>query len=159
MKRTISMLFLLAAALILGGCATPNFKPVTNVPPDKALVYLYRKYNYIGSGAAHKIYANQKPITLLYTRNYYPYLTDPGHITFTLKSVLIGEKHLFDFMIPKSTVAEINVESGRTYYLSFDIASHFALTPKYILRDNETSSNEIVKCRLAECLETNLVTK
>jgi hypothetical protein len=159
MKRTISKLILLAATLMLGGCTTPNFKPVTNIPADKALVYLYRKYNYIGSGAAHKIYANQKPVTLLYTSNYYPYLTGPGHITFTLKSVLIGEEHLFDFMIPKSTVAEIDFEAGRTYYLSFDIASNFALTPKYILRDDETGSREIVKCRLAECLETNLVSK
>jgi|ERR1017187_699260 hypothetical protein len=159
MKTTISKLLLLAVALLLGGCSTPNFQPVTNVPSDKALVYLYRKYNYIGSGAAHKIYANKKPVTLLYTSNYYPYVSDPGHITFTLKSVLIGEEHLFDFIIPKSTVAEIDAEAGKTYYLSFDIASNFAFTPKYSLIDADTGSREIAKCRLAECLETNVVTK
>jgi hypothetical protein len=75
------------------------------------LVYIYRKYNYIGSGEAHKIFVNEKPITLLYTDNYYPYIADPGSVKFTLKEVLIGEEHLFDFVIPKSIAAEINVEA------------------------------------------------
>jgi hypothetical protein len=113
MQRAICKLLLLIAVLALGGCVTLNFKPVTDVPPDKALVYLYRKYNYFGSGVAHKIYANKEPVTLLYTQDYYPYLADPGKIKFTLKQVMSGELHLFDFTIPKNTMAEINVEAGK----------------------------------------------
>ena len=158
MYKNMPKLLLLAFTFVLEGCATPNyFKPVTNTPPDKALVYLYRKYNYFGSGVAHKIYANQKPVTLLYTSDYYPYLSDPGHVTFTAKQVSIGETHLFDFMISKYILADINVEAGKTYYLSFDASSGLKFKMQYSLKDASVGMREITNCILAECLETNLV--
>ena len=150
---------MVGVAFALGGCTTPNFTPATNVPSDKALVYLYRKYNYIGSGVAHKIYANQKPVTLLYARNYYPYLADPGHVTFTLKQVMIGEAHLFDFTIPKTKLAEVDVEAGKTYFLSFDVSSGLTFTLKYSLKDAEVGLSEITNCTLAESFETNSIVK
>lgn len=157
MNRILSTLVFMAVALILGGCATPNyFKPETNVPPDKALIYIYRKYNYIGSGAAHKIYVNQKPITLLYVDNYYPYLAEPGDVQFKVKEVLTGEAHLFDFMAPKTTAAEMNVEAGKTYYLSFDVPSALTFKMKYSLRDPKIAENEITNCTLAASLEKHV---
>jgi hypothetical protein len=149
---------LLLAALTLGGCKTPNyFKPVTNVPPDKALIYVYRKYNYFGSGARHKIYANQKPITVLYTDNYYPYLADPGKVILSVKEELMGEESLFNFMQPKKTAAEINVEAGKTYFLKFNIPSALTFRMRYSLVDANVAENEITNCALGECLETNIV--
>jgi Protein of unknown function (DUF2846) len=159
MNEVISKILLLALAFMLGGCTAPNYKSATNVPSDKALVYLYRTYNYIGSGAGHKIYANQKPITLLYTRNYYPYVADPGNITFTVKEVMVGEMGLFNFVIPQTQAAQINVEAGKTYFLSFDIASGLTFKMKYRLRDADVGMRQITNCSLAQCLETNLVSK
>jgi hypothetical protein len=160
MNKIVSNLLVFAVGIMLGGCATPNFKPVTDDPPDKALVYIYRGNGVVGSGVGHKIYANQRPVSLLNVGNYYPYLATPGEITFTSKQVSLGAEHLFDFMVPKFNLGEVKVDAGKTYYLKFTW-TYVGVTfwPKLVQMDNKIGEREITNCILAECLETNLVTK
>jgi hypothetical protein len=165
-KNKLFLRILLAAFLMPAGCATPNFKPAANVPADKAMIYLYREQNYLGSGVSYKIFANQHPVTLLTAsgiftdNNYYPYLAAPGEISFTGKQVSNGETHLFDFMVPKCKLATIEVEAGKTYYLKFKW-KYVGVTywPSLVLQDNEAAACEITNCVLAQCLETNLATR
>ena len=159
------MLALLAGFLMLQGCASaPRFKPAANVPPDKALIYIYRNQNYIGSGVDFKIFANHNPITMLtasglITDNiYYPYVAAPGEISFTGQRVSHGDMHLFDFVYSQDKLADLQVKAGQTYYLKF----HWKLVSgaaSLILRDNDTGSREIADCYLAHSFETNAVTK
>jgi hypothetical protein len=116
MKKAISMLTLLAGFLMLQGCASaPHFIPVANVPPDKALIYIYRNQNYVGSGVDFKIFANHNPVTMLtasglITDNiYYPYVATPGEIAFTGQRMSHGEMHLFDFVYSQDKLADLQV--------------------------------------------------
>ncbi len=162
MRRYISTLVLFTALLMLQGCATTSqFKPVANFPPDKALIYIYRKQNYIGSGESFKIFANHKPITFLTAsgvftdNNYYPYVAAPGEIAFTGKRVTGGEMHLFDFVYSEDKLGELDAKAGQTYYLRFKWKLiSMKGSPALVLQDNGTGSQEITNCILAQSFET-----
>jgi len=73
-------------------------------------------------------------------------------------SILVGWL-CFDFTIPKTKLAEVDVEAGKTYFLSFDVSSGLTFTLKYSLKNAEVGLSEISNCTLAESLETNSTVK
>jgi hypothetical protein len=154
-------LFLLAFNLLLAGCETP-FTPVKNVPPDKALVYLYRKYNTWGSGIGIKVFANGQPVTELTSGDpskgtYYPYLCPPGDVLFTGRELGLGELALADFMYPTVPLTKMKVEAGKTYYLRLKWVNYHALTgsqPGLVQFDNAIGLQQITNCVLAKSYET-----
>lgn len=168
-ETIMRMLHILAGLLLCGfftGCATAtHFTPVTNIPPDKALVYLYRRPSQFQGGAvSHQIYVNQKLITVIYNDDYYPYLATPGEVQFVALEKDLGEFALMNFSHSKFNIGQINVEAGKIYYLRFVQAywkkeSNNTSRPLFIQVDNETGEREITNCVLAVNLETNLDAK
>ena len=159
-SRLCTVLLLLTFALLLAGCETP-YKPASNVPPDKALVYLYRKYNTLGSGIKIRVYANGKPVTELtsgdpFKGNYYPFICPPGEVLFEGKDLQMGDVAMFNFINRKYPLAQIKVEAGKTYYLRLKWANFVALTGSkaaLIQYDSAIGAQEITNCVLTKSLE------
>jgi hypothetical protein len=148
---------LLGCSLVLNGCQTPNFKPVTNIPPNRALVYFYRKYNYFGSGIAFKLYVNNVPITVIYPDNfYYPYLAMPGQINVAVKQLGEGMFAMGNFMYPSNNLGKFMIEPGKSYYMRLS-QSGLDYHTKLTQVDDELGVNQITNCVLAKSIETNLV--
>jgi hypothetical protein len=155
-----TFLWFLAFTLLLTGCETP-FTPAKSVPPDKALVYLYRKYNYFGAGLGIRVYANGKPVTDLWAGDYfkgtyYPFICPPGDVLFEGKEMNLGDAAIFNFAYHKSPLAQIKVEGGKTYYLRLKWTDYNVLTgskPALIQFDNAIGAQQITNCVLAKSLE------
>ena len=165
MKTLHAFTGLLLCGCFIGCATTTHFTPATNIPPDKALVYLYRRASQFQCAAiSDKIYVNQKLITVIYDSDYYPYLATPGEVQFIGLEKDIGEYALMNFFHSKYTIAQINVEAGKTYYLRFVQAywkkeSNNTSRPLFIQVGNEIGAREITNCILAVNLETNLDAK
>jgi len=161
--KTLHLLAGLVLCGIFVGCATStHFTPVTNIPPDKALVYLYRRASqFQGSAISHEIYVNQKPVTVIYNNVYYPYLATPGEVQFIGLEKGLGQFALANFVHSKYTIGQINVEAGKTYYLRYVQAywkkeSNNTSRALLLPVDNEIGAREITNCVLAVNLEMNL---
>ena len=151
----IRQLIILAGAtviLALTGCTAPKYSSVTSVPPDKALVYIYREAALGGIAGNHHIFVNGKPVTSLYSGSYYPYFATPGTNIFTSKmsSPAIGQNLIMNEEF-KHRACWFNAEAGKTYYVQFKIATTWG--PRLTQVDADTGAKDIVDCRLAEPLQ------
>jgi hypothetical protein len=140
------LLLALTVSVSLVGCTAPRFTPVTNVPPDKALVYIYRKAHISGSAGNHRIAVNGQRVTSLYNGSYYPYLASLG--TNTFGSALFSPSWVLNLAIKDDDLFKLNAETGKTYYLQFKIATTWG--PKIVQMDKQIGAKEITKCRLAK---------
>jgi Protein of unknown function (DUF2846) len=149
--RRFSPLLVLAVSLVPTGCTTPKFKPETDVPQDKVLVYIYRKAYLSGIAGNHHIFVNGQPITSLHNGSYCSYLASLGTNSFNSKAfspaVMIDMTMNASF---KDALLELNAEAGKTYYIQFKIATTWG--PKMVEMDADTGAREIAKCRLAKPL-------
>lgn len=140
--------------LFLTGCATgPQFSPVVSVTPEKALVYLYRSNSFVGGANAYRIWINDMHVTDMGNGEYYPYLADPGELSFKMKmktNLLNFGAHLL--LEKQKEVLKINVEAGKTYYVKhkWNSSSPISNQALMVLVDEETGSREIKKCRKVE---------
>jgi len=165
MEKLHAFTGLLLCGFFMGCATTTHFTPATNIPPDKALVYLYRRASQFQGWAVYdQIYVNQKPITVIYNNCYYPYLATPGEVQFTGLQKYLGEYSLMNFTSSKYTIGQINVQAGKTYYLRYVQAywkkeSNNTPQPLFLQVNNETGGREITNCVLAVNLETNLDAK
>jgi hypothetical protein len=104
LPKSVKFLLLLAAALTLGCASGPPFEPVTAVPPEKALIYVYRPPVFHGAAFSPGITINGKSVVALTSGGYVPYFADAGPIK--VDAVNVG-------------VRSINFEAkgGGTYYV------------------------------------------
>jgi hypothetical protein len=126
------MLALLGA---ISGCIAgpPIFQPVTSVPADKALVYIYRADI---SGLRYTVYAGEEPIVQTIGRGYFPYLTDPREVEFWAETA------------SKSSVT-LDLEPGQTYYLQAKVDFWLILgRPRLALVSAGVGASEIDGCTL-----------
>jgi hypothetical protein len=125
---------IMAGILVLSGCATPgqNFKQVENIPADKVVVYIYH-----AGGSNHPFFlqANGKDVTALKKGLYYPYVTEPGVIEFTAKTM--GTYSI-----------TLDAKAGQTYYLKGSVPPGFSPTPSLVLVSTEVGTQEIADCKL-----------
>ncbi len=130
----LSLLMIIAGVLVLSGCAAhgPSFKQVENIPADKAVVYIYHSG---GSNHSFFLQANGKDVTALKKGTYYPYITEPGRIEFTART-----------MGTSSTV--LDAKAGETYYLKGSVPPGFSPTPALAVVSSEVGTREIADCKL-----------
>ena len=128
------LLIITAGVLVLLGCAAhgPSFKQVENLPADKAVVYIYHSG---GSNHPFFLQANGKDITGLKRGTYYPFITEPGRIEFTAKTM-------------GTTSLVLEAKAGETYYLKGSVPPGFAPTPSLVLVSTEVGTSEIANCKL-----------
>ena len=151
---------LFVTLLVLMGCASGSkFTPMAKVPDGKALIYIYRRLNVSAIASKHIIFANGEPVTALANASYYPFLTSPGMVRFSSRSLTISP--LMNMVNSGDDLLTIPVESGHTYYVEFHIGDTFG--PKMILVDAEKGTKRLQKCRMAgpftEQAPTNAVPK
>ena len=137
--------------LVLTGCTAPKYSSVTSVPPDKALVYIYRKAALGGIAGNHHIFVNGQPVTSLYSGSYYPYFAAPGSNVFSSKmlSPAILMSLTMNVMF-QDDLCRLDTEAGKTYYVQFKIATTWG--PKIVPVDAGKGGGDIKKCRLAKPL-------
>ena len=138
--------------LVVAGCTAPRFSPVATGPPDKALIYIYRKSHLGGIAGNHRIFVNGQAVTSLYNGSYYPYFAVPGTNRFS--SRIVSPSAIMDATMNASFQgdrAQLNAEAGKTYYIQFKIGTTWG--PKMAPVDAETGAKDIVKCRLAKALK------
>ena len=95
---------LAVAVLILSGCATgPAFKKVEQVPPGKALIYVYRPAAH-GAAIVPGLVFNQLNSVGLTAWGYYPHYANPGKVT--IAAIATGRSHI-----------DLDARAGETYYV------------------------------------------
>lgn len=134
LRRSLSPLLLLVAALSAGCASGPAFEPVASVPPDKALLYFYRPASH---GALYKpmVSVNDKDVVALQAKGYYPYLATPGKLLLSIQN--IGR-----------ISTNVEVAPGRTYYVRGGTVFMGVGVPFIEMVPAETGAQEIRDCKL-----------
>jgi hypothetical protein len=134
------LLPMIMGIVVLSGCVTnaPNatqgtsFKQSEQIPVGKAVVYIYHS-----GGSNHRFFlqANGKDLTSLRKGLYYTYVTEPGMIEFTAKTM--GTYSI-----------TLDVKAGQRYYLKGSVPPGFSPTPSLIQVSPEAGAQEIANYRL-----------
>ena len=154
MKRLERFLLpmIMAGILVLSGCAmpvsksnpdpnaTPNpnatqgssFQQAEKIPAGKAVVYIYHS-----GGSNHRFFlqVNGKDVTSLRKGQCYTYVTGPGMIELTAKTM-------------GTCSITLNAKAGQAYYLKGSVPSGFSPTPSLVLVSPEVGAQEISNCKL-----------
>jgi len=139
----------MVAILATSGCGPTlgeSFKKIENIPPKKALIYIYRPISSVGIQYYVDVVTNGKVVVTLVPGSYSPYLADPGEIEFSTKLGGIRSESLA-FNVPESVT--LNAKDGQTYYLKTIIGGG---VPKgYVIPSimpSEEGEREIGECKL-----------
>lgn len=154
MKRLERFLLpmIMVGILVLSGCAMPvsksnpdpNATPNPNatqgsssqqaekIPVGKAVVYIYHS-----GGSNHRFFllANSKDVISLRKGQYYTYVTGPGVIEFTAKTM--GTYSI-----------TLDAKAGQRYYLKGSVPPGFSPTPSLVSVSPEVGTQEIANCQL-----------
>ena len=80
----IAALALLIA--VIGGCATARlgdaYKPVSEIPTDQGLVYIYRSPKFVGSAIAYDVHVGERKVSEMRPGGYFVYYADFGEVEF-----------------------------------------------------------------------------
>ena len=139
--RRVLCPFLLLVLIVGSGCAstTPRqmFTPLTNIPPNNAVVYIYRQKHFYGSAVQFRVHVNGTPITALPSGRYIAYVASPGPLELLAKTEI-------------PSVVKLDVKAGETYYVRADIVPG-AFVGNVILNQvtNDLGAAQIAKCALA----------
>jgi len=98
-----SILFLLAVLAVSGCASGPAFKKVDQIPPNKALIYVYRPASH-GAAIVPGLVFNKLNSVPLAAYGYYPHFADPGPVTIAV--VATGRSHIV-----------LDAKAGQTYYV------------------------------------------
>lgn len=138
MMRPVRLTTILCALALLAGCATtgPEFEPASAVPPDRALVYVYREAGFVGGGVSYMVRANDVEIATLPAGGYFVYHASPGEIEFSAKT-------------EARTSVTIDAEAGKTYYIKGTVGvGVFVGHPHLVVVPNDVGAKEIAACKL-----------
>jgi len=161
--------------LFLSGCATglvvvgPAFQPVSNIPNDKAVVYIYwpEEYYYLmfpnaGSQAKtqYTLTTNGIELGTLLNGGYFAYLAEPGSLELTEKvQFKFGATGTLDVLLTPEKNIIIDVGCGKNYYIRCSLdapSSSFSLVEirpqniQMVHTSKTLGSAEIQSCVLLE---------
>ncbi len=129
--RRVIVLSIVIFSFGIIGCAStgPQF---TQQEPDSttALLYIYRKPRFYGSGLKYTIFANDKPITVMPNGGYFPYQTDLEKVEFrAVRGLHVGLlMAAISQMIERNQILLVlDVEPGETYYIRYKIGNTMEL--------------------------------
>ena len=162
----------MVALTMVSGCASgPLFTPVANVPQDQALVYLYRKSNFVGAATIAHIVVNGGQEARLGNGAYAVCILPPGPAEFsssasvglsagssgapapapatavppTGNADLTAAPNGSDAHLPGGV--RTGVEAGRSYYVRWSVG------PKMALVEESIGAREIQGLHLAKDLQ------
>lgn len=142
-------LFILALACLTGCAATgPAFKPVENVDPNNALLYIYRSNTFGLGGRAAYFYVDDVNVFDLNIEGYSWVSLPPG-------SYKLKQKWGIDIIV-KPIEMDLKVNPGETQYMSFETygcnAGSGKICIEWVLRrvPPETGQRDIADKRFQE---------
>ena len=138
----------MVAALVvvfLSGCETlgPQFTPVSEVPSDRALVYVFRQKEEIGFLAVHRIVANTRHVCMLKNGSYNWFYAQSGNVTLQALWAVGGTPGRVE-----SDLA-LNVSPGKTYYVELR-GWGMIMGWKLVQLDEQSGARLIQICRFSE---------
>ena len=137
--RVLSLLVVLSTVFIVTGCAPTLlqvYQRIETIPPNKAIVYIYRPSAFIGGGVYYDVKANSKVVTTLWNGGYYPYIADPGEIEFSAKT-------------ESTDSVTLDVKTGQAYYVKGTVGVGFLLgRPHLTVVSANIAEAEITECKL-----------
>ncbi len=132
----ITIIVITITLLLTSGCwgrkyFTAKFTTVKTMPEGKALVYIYRPKNFVGSAVHFSVHANDRKVSdvHLYNGGYIVYFADPGKYEFWAQ------------VSNTRTEILVDIEAGKTYYIEGE-------SVKLELVPNEIGEQRIKKCKL-----------
>ena len=148
-KKVYQRLLVIGLAIFYVGCASslsgPLFKPATDIPTDKSIIYLYRPD--AGHTTEFLITYNNMEICDLQSGGYFPFYAEEGRVDITSTvNFKMFSTGLFDQAFSGSTDLVFEAEPGKSYYL--ECRGHQNLSIKLVPESYGISS--IKECRLLE---------
>jgi hypothetical protein len=137
-KSLVALASLLFGLLAISGCATGGtpFQAVTEIPPGKALVYIYRPGSFLGGGPEYDVAVGDERIAALAPGGYIPYFARPGRAEFWAHTQAI-----------EVLMAELT--AGQVYYLRGGIQSDVGTKrPSLEQVGQAVAMAELAKCKL-----------
>jgi len=134
----VALTSLLSGLLVVSSCATGGtpFQAITEIPPGKALVYLYRPGSLLGGGPEYDVAVGDERIAALAPGGYIPYFARPGHAEFWAHTQAIG-------------VLTAKLTAGKVYYLRGGIQSDVGTKrPSFEQVGEDIALAELAKCKL-----------
>jgi hypothetical protein len=119
------------------GCASLGepYQPVSAVPADKALVYIYRPKSFVGAAISYTVHVGNVPAVKLVNGGYTTFIADPGETEFWAKTEA------------RSSVTEF-LKAGNVYYLKGGVGIGLvAGRPKLGFVSAQAGQLEIASCR------------
>jgi hypothetical protein len=132
MKLSTRILFVITFSLTCNYAFSQKFEPVKEIPPGKALIYIYRPGSMVGALVHYTVNANDEKVSEAHLRNntYLVFFADPG--SHTLWREVSGAR----------SKVILNVEAGKTYYVRGSCCD--------LIIPLETKAKEdIIKCKLS----------
>jgi hypothetical protein len=139
MKRVWTALWVLSLS---AGAAAAGFTEAPAAPAGKALVYIYRDYNYQQGNQGAAIYLDDKQVVNLGTRGYtWLHIPEGLHTLEHRKSLYLADER---------TGADIRFAAGRTYYFRVGVSLSSGIKDVRWMLSEEPAMKaleEIAKCR------------
>lgn len=139
MKRVWTALWVLSLS---AGAAAAGFTEAPAAPAGKALVYIYRDYNYQQGNQGAAIYLDDKQVVNLGTRGYtWLHIPEGLHTLEHRKSLYLADER---------TGADIRFAAGRTYYFRVGVSLGSGIKDvRWMLSEQPamTALEEIARCR------------
>lgn len=138
--KTLRVLALGAALLVLGGCAGAQVmkdKPQPQATGDTAMIYFYRESHFKGAAVVYDIKDGDKTVGILQSGTYFYYPATPGD-------------HTFSASTEASTSLPLHVEAGKTYYVRGSVSmGAFVGHPKLEVTDANSWQTQFADLKYA----------
>jgi hypothetical protein len=119
-KKYIYIILILFCAIFVFSCAAglqgPLFKPVSEIPKDKSIIYIYRINDKINTEFIINYF--DKELCVLQNNGYFPYIIDQGKVELTSKvQFKMFATGILDQAIANPTQLIFEAQAGKTYYI------------------------------------------
>ncbi len=106
-----------AASVFFVGCAPSQFRPVTQIPPGRGLVYVYAPKGAVIRGTA--LSHNGEKIAGLGPEQYFVHFPEPGTNSYGFRMGYFSRGGLVGMMLTQSDpgATPLRVDAGKTYFL------------------------------------------
>jgi len=165
-SATVFCVFFVVLALLCGSvpassqdAKTAAIAPPAAPSPGKALVYIYRIYNFVGSAAHDHLFINGIYWAYLKNSEYAWMEVDPGNVsvtgttaTYTVDVFTAAATATHDATKKENERIHFNAEAGKSYYLKWT-SSTMGTGVKVTMMDAEKGAKEMSKLHLSDPVE------
>jgi len=149
----------LMSALAASAQETKEPPPPSAPSPGKALVYIYRPYNFIGSAAHDHLFINGIYWAYLKESEYAWMEVDPGAVVvsgttaeYTVDVVTAAASAAHEATKKENERIRFNAEAGKTYYLKWS-SEPMGTDVKVTMMDAKKAAKEVSKLHLTDAVQ------